>query len=161
MTVDDVRSLFAFNEWANDRTLTSIAQLSEEQFARHLGGSFPTIRDTAAHIVSAEWIWLRRWHGDSPAAVPDWLKAPTPAFLRQRLGEIEADRRAYLAGLSDRDLQTLLDYRRLNGEAFSKPLGHLLRHVVNHSTYHRGQIATMMRQVGGVPARTDLLDFDV
>ena len=159
MTVDDLLSLFAFNAWANARTLTSLGQLSDEQFTQRIGGSFPTIRDTAAHIASAEWIWLRRFHGDSPMAMPDWLTEPTLAVLRAKFQEIEEERQAYLRSLNDADLVQPLAYRRLNGEAFTKPLGHLLRHVVNHSTYHRGQIATMIRQVGGTPMGTDLLNF--
>jgi uncharacterized damage-inducible protein DinB len=159
MNVIEVVSLFAYNEWANNRMLSSVEQLTEEQFGRRLGGSFPTIRDTAAHIVSAEWIWLRRWHGESPTAAPEWATSPSAAVQRSKLREIETDRLAFLRALKDADLDRPLAYKRLNGESNSLPLGHLLRHVVNHSTYHRGQVATMIRQVGGTPASTDLLNF--
>ena len=159
MNVGDIHSLYAFTDWANDRTLTSIEQLSDEQFSRSIGGSFPTIRDTAGHIAAAEWIWMRRFHGESPMTWPAWLTEPTQAALRAKFDEIRTERSRYLSTLRESDLDTRLDYRRFNGDAQSKPIGHLLRHVVNHSTYHRGQIATMIRQVGGTPIGTDLLNF--
>ena len=68
MTLSDVLEHFAYNKWANDRTLDAIRPLTPEQLTRNLGSSFPSICETAAHIASAEWIWLRRWKGQSPAA---------------------------------------------------------------------------------------------
>ena len=159
MTIAEILSLFAYTEWANDRTWSSIERLTDEQFTRTLGGSFPTIRETAAHIVSSEWIWLQRWKGVSPTSAPEWIHEATAAGLRSRLREVESQRAAYLRSLGDADLQTPLAYRRLNGEPNSLPLAHVLQHVVNHSTYHRGQIATMIRQAGGTPVSTDLLNF--
>ena len=157
MTLADVQFLFAYNAWANDRMFTTLVALSDEQFTRSLGGSFPTIRDTAAHLVSAEWTWVRRWKGTSPRSFPEWASNATAATLREHLTEIEQQRASHLESLTDEDLGRTLSFTRFNGEESSLPFGQSLQHVVNHSTYHRGQIVTLLRQVGVTPVSTDLL----
>jgi uncharacterized damage-inducible protein DinB len=106
-----------------------------------------------------EWVWLRRWKGESPSALPEWATAPNPRILRQKLSEIEAERSAFLTSLGEQDMQRTVTYRNLKGEEWRYLLGDLLLHLANHSTYHRGQIATMLRQVGAKPLPTDLLVF--
>lgn len=159
MGVGEVHSLFAFNEWANARVFRAASELSPEQFTRHVTSSFPSIRDTLSHIVAAEWLWLRRWKAESPSSAPDWSVAPDLMTLQRALGDVEAERRAFLKSLRDQDLTQELVYRNLSGEEFRKVLGGLLTHLVNHSTYHRGQITTLFRQVGADPPATDFLLF--
>jgi uncharacterized damage-inducible protein DinB len=159
MNIAELKSFFAYNEWASARLLDAVAHLSEEQFMRNLSSSFPSIRDTFSHIVAVEWVWLRRWKGESPPALPEWATAPSPQVLRQKLSEVEAERSAFLVSLADQDVQQTITYRNLKGEEWRYLLAHLLLHLVNHSTYHRGQIATMLRQVGATPPPTDLLIF--
>jgi uncharacterized damage-inducible protein DinB len=159
MDIDDIRLLFAFDAWANARLLQTIAALSPEQYARPLGSSFASIRDTMAHIVAVEWLWLRRWHGESPSAMPQWAVSPEPAQLRTHLDALETERDRFLDGLTAADLQQVVSYRNLKGEHWAYPLGLQLVHVANHSTYHRGQLVTMCRQIGAPVPATDLLVF--
>jgi uncharacterized damage-inducible protein DinB len=159
MNSAELRSLFAYNEWANARLLGVVSDLSDEQFTRELASSFPSIRDTFSHIVAVEWVWLRRWKGESPSAVPDWATTPSPQILRKKLSEVEIERSTFLESLGEHDLQQTITYRNLKGEEWRYLLADLLLHLVNHSTYHRGQIATMLRQVGATPLPTDLLIF--
>ena len=70
MTPEEIRTLFAYDAWANGRTLDACAALTPEQFTRDLGSSFRSVRDTLAHILGAQWIWLERFHGRSPTALP-------------------------------------------------------------------------------------------
>jgi uncharacterized damage-inducible protein DinB len=77
--------------------------------------------------------------------------------LRATLSAVEQEREAFLGGLSDADLGRSISYRTLGGQTFSDPLGSLMKHVVNHSTYHRGQVVTQMRQLGHKPPSTDLI----
>src|SRR5204863_3385944 len=74
MTLTDALELFAYNKWANDRTLASLEPISPDRLARDLGSSLPTLIGTAAHIAGAEWVGLERWRGGSPTAQPDWTK---------------------------------------------------------------------------------------
>ena len=160
MNRDDVRSLFSYTEWANGRILESVRGLSEEQFTREIVSSFPSVRDTLAHIVMAEWIWLRRWLGESPMQRPEWaLSAPSLETIATHLEAVQDERRALLDRVTDEELQRPIDYRLMNGEAHSTPLGDLMTHVANHATYHRGQLTTMLRQIGVTPPSTDMIVF--
>jgi uncharacterized damage-inducible protein DinB len=159
MRVSDIRSLYAYNEWANARMFLAAAQLDQGAFVEPRGSSFSSIRDTLAHIATSEWVWLRRWRGESPATAPEWGSLERATALMQKLAEIEADRAAFLRGLTDDDIERPLSYRNLRGEEFTQPLVDQLVHVVNHSTYHRGQIATLSRQAGFPAPSTDLIVF--
>ena len=159
MTTGEVRELFGYAVWANGLTFEAASGLSEEQLRISIASSFPSVGGTLAHLVGAEWVWLRRWLGESPTGFPDWVSKPNLAELRAKLSAVEQERSAFLAGLGDPDLHRVISYRNLSGQAFSDPLGGLIRHVVNHSTYHRGQVATQLRQLGLKPPSTDLIVY--
>ena len=159
MTTPEIHSLFAYNQWANARIFDAAGLLSEELFARTIVSSFPSIRDTLAHIVAAEWLWLRRWKGESPSAYPEWTEAPALQPLRHVLTHIEAERAAFLATLDEPDLEQSISYRNFKGEQWTYTLGDMFLHLINHSTYHRGQVVTMLRQVGSAAPSSDLLLF--
>ena len=151
--------LFAYNDWANRRTFQSVQPVSADELARDLGSSFPSIHDTLVHILGAEWIWLQRWNGVSPKSLPGSDEITDLKAVRHRLTEVEEQRYRFLQGLSDDDLGKRIRYLNTKGEEWEYPLWEMLSHVVNHSTYHRGQIATMLRQLGHVPISTDMLYF--
>jgi uncharacterized damage-inducible protein DinB len=69
-TQPEISKLFAYNRWANARTLGPSSTLTAEEYGRTLGGSFPSVGETLAHIYAAEWIWLERWQGRSPRGLP-------------------------------------------------------------------------------------------
>jgi uncharacterized damage-inducible protein DinB len=159
MNLTDIRQLYAYTEWANERILESIRGLSEDQLTRTLESSFPTIRATMAHIVMAEWVWLQRWKGVSPTAVPEWARDAALETIEENLHAIEAERAALIASLDDDALQRELSYRKIDGTPHVHRIGDLMLHVANHSTYHRGQLTTMLRQVGAKPPSTDLIVY--
>jgi uncharacterized damage-inducible protein DinB len=154
---DELRELYAFNRWANARMLDAAAQLGEEQFTRDLGSSFGSLRDTLLHILSAEWIWLERWHGSSPNRLPEGWDSADLNVLRVLWRGVEERQSRFLEALDDSRLDEVLAYRTFAGDPYTSPLGQLLRHVVNHSSYHRGQAATLLRQLGVTPPATDLV----
>ncbi len=157
--LEEIRDLYAYNKWANERLLTASAALSEEQLTRDLRSSFPSVLATLTHILQAEWVWLERWTGNSPTGFPDAGNLGDTAALRQKWEEIEGRRQEFFAGLTDERLKEELRYRTIHGDEFRAPLWQLLRHVANHSTYHRGQVTTLLRQLGASPPSTDLVLF--
>lgn len=161
MNVEYFRRLFSYTEWANARMLEVVRGLSGEQFTRELVSSYPTIRDTLGHMIFAEWLWLQRWKGENPASRPDWTKQPSLETLDAQLREVERERAELLDSLTDEDVQRDLPYRSLAGDPLSAVLGDLMAHVVNHATYHRGQLTTMLRQVGATPPSTDFVNLFV
>jgi uncharacterized damage-inducible protein DinB len=158
MTPEEARSLYDYNSWANHRVLDACAPLTTEQFSRDLKSSFPSVRATLEHIMWAEWIWLGRWKGHSQTGQLGG-ELTDLAAIRARWNPIEADLQGFVRGLSTADLDRVVEYRNTKGQAFTNPMNQMLRHLVNHGTYHRGQVTMMLRQLGAAPATTDLIAF--
>jgi uncharacterized damage-inducible protein DinB len=157
VNVEDFAKLYSYNAWANHRTLDSCSTLSEAQFVQDLGSSFPSVRDTLVHLMLVEWVWLERWNGRHVNAWPPNSDFPNLAAVRGRWAEIERDLLAYVAGLKPEDVSRVIHHTTMAGVAQAQPLWQMLQHVVNHATYHRGQLATMLRQLKAKPAGTDLI----
>jgi uncharacterized damage-inducible protein DinB len=159
MNTEDFQLLYDFNAWANQRTLDACATLTPEQYARDLGSSFKSVRDTLAHVYGAQWIWLERWHGRAPTAFPVPADFPDLESTRRRFAEVDSNLVDFAASLNTGDIQRVVEFKTLAGQPFAQPLWQMLQHVANHSTYHRGQIATMLRQLGTKATSTDLIAF--
>jgi len=159
MNTEDFHLLYAYNSWANLRTLDSCASLSEEQFTRDLASSFRSARDTLVHIYGAQWVWLERWHGRSHGGLPSTTDFSNFEAVHRQLEEIDRSLIDYVDSLTNEDLQRVHNYKTTAGVAQAQPSWQMLHHVANHSTYHRGQVATMIRQLGAKPVSTDLILF--
>lgn len=157
--IDEIRELYAYNRWANRLILDAASRLSVDELARDLGSSFSSVGDTLAHILAAEWVWLERWRGRSPEAIPGFWGLGTLDEVRKAWAEVEDDQAALLTELGEADLTRRVAYRNTKGEPLEEAMGQMLRHVVNHSTYHRGQVVTMLRQLGAAAPSTDLILF--
>jgi uncharacterized damage-inducible protein DinB len=92
--------------------------------------------------------------------VLDPLQFADVESVRAALAEVARERTELVAGLSDADLETVVAYVNSKGEEWRYPLGRMMQHVANHSTYHRGQVVTMLRQLGASAPSTDLLYYD-
>jgi len=160
MPLDELRTLLDYHYWARDRVLAAASELTPEQLTRDMGNSFRSVRDTLVHIYSAEWNWYQRWRGSSPTAmlVPeDYPDIPT---LAAAWVSHEARVRHFVDALGDEGLEQWCDYRTMNGQAGTSTYAQMIRHVVNHASYHRGQVTTMLRQLGAAPAKSlDLIGF--
>lgn len=159
MSPDDIRALYDYNAWANQRALDSVAPLTVEQFTRPLGSSFASLRDTLAHIWGSQWVWLERFQGRSPAALPDVGQFPDLSTLRARWDDDEERLQKFVSSLTQEDLNRVISYRTMKFGEYRNPLWQSMQHMVNHSTYHRGQVATLLRQLDAKPISTDLMHF--
>lgn len=160
MNAKDFRTLFAYNTWANRRIVDACRALDPAKLGRSSGGSFGSIKDTLAHIAWAEWLWLERWQHRSPkqAALPD---ASDLSAIERVIDDVARGQQSFVAEISDDRLSERISYINIKGERWEYTLGQMLQHVVNHSTYHRGQIVTLLRQAGANGVSTDyLLYFD-
>ena len=159
MDIRFISELYRYNDWANEKTLAAASQLDNEKFARQLGSSFSSVRDTLVHILGAEWIWLERWNGRSQRALLAVSELPTLSLITARWKQVVEARNGFLQGLRPADLNAAVSYVNQKGETWSYPLWQQMVHVVNHSSYHRGQTATLLRQLGAQPVSTDLLVY--
>jgi uncharacterized damage-inducible protein DinB len=153
MTADDLKTMVDYHYWALDRLLGAVAALTPEQYNRDLGSSFKSIRETLTHLYAAEWAWYSRWQGQSPTALLPGDRFPDLTALTAAWHENEKNVRAFLdeaAGGVDR----IIEYTLLSGQAGASPIWQMVQHVVNHASYHRGQVTTMLRQLGAEPAKS-------
>jgi uncharacterized damage-inducible protein DinB len=153
MNIQDLQSMLDYHYWARDRLLDALEPLTPEQYKRDLGNSFRSIRDTLTHIYAAEWAWYSRWQGESPTSLVPTDRFPDLGALRKEWGEHEARMRAFVSGLNEAGSARVIEYKLLNGQPGASPIWQMVQHVVNHASYHRGQITTMLRQIGMAPAK--------
>jgi uncharacterized damage-inducible protein DinB len=152
-----LRNFFAFGRWANRKTLESVAALTPGEYARPVGGSFGSVQGTLVHIYGADWVWLERFHGRSPGSLPAGDELAPLEALAEKWREVEAGQEAYMSTLTQARLSEPLSYVAFSGDKFTRRLGDALLHLANHGTYHRGQVATLLRQLGHKPISTDFL----
>lgn len=158
MTKKYFQELAEFNLWANTTVCNWLEQINDEQWNREVISSFNSIQQTVLHVISAEKAWLERFK-KNPNIV--WLQNEFKGTKEEHIKlwkQTSANLKTFIDAFGENDLNTNLDFKRLNGEAFSMPYYQLFAHVVNHATYHRGQLVTMLRQVGFTKVgSTDLL----
>ena len=160
MNQQDLRTLLDYHYWARDRLLHALDALTPDQFTRDLGSSFKSVRDTVAHTYAAEWAWYERWNGHSPTALLPPDQFPNVASIRSAWTSHEAKMRAFVDALGEDGVNRVIDYKLLSGAEGSSPVWQMLQHVVNHASYHRGQVTTMLRQLGATPAKPmDMIAF--
>ncbi len=159
MNTKDFTTLFAFNAWANARTLQAVDSLPEEMLYVDLKNSFGSIHGTLVHLCGAEDIWLQRMTGADPGIFMKKEAYPSYESVKAKWRGVEEGWKQYMQGLTDGMLDRQLVFHNLKGEKVSQFIGQSLQHLVNHSTYHRGQITTMIRQSGGTPVGTDLIMY--
>ena len=146
-------------KWADDSMLAALSQASPDQIHQDRGSSFKSLFDTLNHVYLAELVWLTRVQGNPEAKLAD---LPAPADLKALAQAWPALHQTWIdwvGPLSTGDLQKTLTLRTAQGAEFPVPLWQIVLHMVNHGSYHRGQVATMLRQSGLKPPGTDLLTF--
>ncbi len=159
MKPEEIVALYEFDAWANHKTLETAAALTAEQFTRDLSSSYRSVRDTLVHIYLVEWVWLERLYGRSPTAFPAVDEFPDVATLKTRWADLEALQLQYARGLTQADLDEVMEYKTLSYGRGRNPRWQMMQHVVNHGSYHRGQVTTLLRQLGAKAVSTDLISF--
>jgi uncharacterized damage-inducible protein DinB len=155
----EMQQLFEYNAWANRRSLSVAEKLTLEQFLQPMGSSFSSVRDTLAHIYGVERVWLERFRGISPPAIPRADQFNDVASLRESWLKFEPELLTYVGGLSQYDLDRVMEYKTLRFGEYRNPLWQSMLHLINHGSYHRGQVTTLLRQHGVQPVLTDLIHY--
>ena len=149
-----------YHYWARDIILDAVTVLSHERFTTKVESSFTSLRDTVAHIYAADWIWYTRWVGESPASLIAPDQFPDATSIRTAWRELEGKVRPFVDNLGEDGVHRTFDYKLLSGAPDTAPFWQMLVHVVNHASYHRGQVTTLLRQLGATPPPpTDMIAF--
>jgi uncharacterized damage-inducible protein DinB len=148
-----------FTKWADDTTFAALSQASPDQVSQDRGSSFKSLLDTLNHVYLAEVVWLKRVQGQTETKLAD-LESPTDlGALGQAWPAVHKAWIDWSQSLSGEDWSKPLILRNSQGAEFMLPHWQLVLHLVNHGSYHRGQVATMLRQAGIKPPGTDLITF--
>jgi uncharacterized damage-inducible protein DinB len=160
MDLKDLRTLLDYHYWARDVIFDAVAPLTPEQFTRPVDSSFKSVRDTVAHIYAADWVWYTRWLGESPSSLIAYDTFPDVESIRKSWVDLEGKVRAFVEGLGEAGVSRVFEYKLLSGASGASLFSQMLAHVVNHGSYHRGQVTTLLRQLGAAPPRpTDMIAF--
>jgi uncharacterized damage-inducible protein DinB len=160
MSLALIRGLYDYHRWANRRLFDTATAAGEDLVSRDVGMqfSYTTIRRMFGHLYGADRIWMARWTGASLTTIPG-AEFATLASIRAPWDDVEREQRAFIEGLSEVDLERVIQYTNPEGKQFRALLGPLLQHVANHATHHRSEIATMLTMVSGSPPGTGLARF--
>ena len=158
--------LYEYDRWANNSVSQAVSTLRVEEFTRDLGGSFHSVRDVLLHMIASKWGWVTYWKEPSPsdAILADiWMQAailfqsdrfPDIETVGAKWAEVEKEQSQFVDTVTGESLKRMLP---LGTRLVS--LAHLMQHVAIHSTYHRGQVALMMRLLHAEPVATDFHVF--
>ncbi|HEY5917233.1 MAG TPA: DinB family protein [Chryseolinea sp.] len=150
----------AYNEWANTKIADVLREVEDQIFFQDNKSSFPSIAKTVLHIWDAQHIWVSRMQGSSLSKWPSASFKGSKDDSLNGLIESSSELSAFIRAKPKPFLSTLYAYKNLKGEPFENTYEDTLFHVVNHSTYHRGQIITMLRDAGlKVLPTTDLIHY--
>src|SRR3954464_4481246 len=121
MDLTDINHLFDYTEWANDLAMEAASRLSDDDRCRDVGISHQSIFGTLLHTAGAEWIWLERWQGRSPAKAEAWSMWTTAscadlAALKERWQTVIDRRTEYISGLDQERLDGELSFKLLSGD---------------------------------------------
>jgi uncharacterized damage-inducible protein DinB len=151
MTAQEARRHLRYSAWASRRVLDAVNALPEEQRGRDMGSSHGGLLGTLNHILFGDRIWIARMldttieRSSEPIEV-EWLA------VQKRWDD-------WASSVTDDDLAHVIAYKDLRGATRQSAASEIVMHVVNHATLHRGQVMSMLRQLGIAPPQTDLITF--
>lgn len=155
----NIAGLIEYNTWANAQVAGHIATLSKDLFVKEIGGSFPSMRATMAHMIDSDWLWLNRWKGIPLADVPVW-PSDNASMLNTQWQAIRDEMVSVAQTFIDRP-DTPVKFTTRAGKDFILPFQDIVFQVSHHGSYHRGQLANMIRIVGEKPVSTDYFLFAI
>jgi len=156
VSASTARELLLYMLWADRTMLGAVRPVSPEHLTREAGVSFGSLLGTMGHALSSQKVWLSRFLGQQLERRPTRDDYPDLPSWIQGWEETASQIEAFLAGLTDDQLAATIAWTDFSGVPHSRPLWQVLLHLVNHSTYHRGQVVSLLRQMGYPPPGTDL-----
>ncbi|GAA4333897.1 DinB family protein [Flaviaesturariibacter amylovorans] len=141
-------SYAGFNAWANGLLLDVLRPLPAELLDRELPSSFPSLRRTVLHLLDAESIWWQRLQLQERIVRPSETFEGDFDSLADALQSVDQQWLQWVQKANAHQLMHEFIYRDLRGQSQKSMVAYVLQHLINHGTYHRGQLVTLLRQVG-------------
>ena len=145
------RDMFEYVRWGDHQCLLAARTVADVEYYRDQQISHGSIHKLLVHMLAAQSLWLERFRGASPTKAEGLDELPARMDVEQRWPLVHAAMLDWVAHQSPSSLARNVTYRNTRGEQFSLPLASLMMHVIDHATYHRGQLSTMIKRAGGKP----------
>lgn len=148
-----------YNVWANKGIADFLKDKDQHLLDREIISSFSSIRKTIFHLADGQYVWLSRLKGISPMEWPSKNMKPEDAI--PSLVNTSTDYALLCTGKPETFWSEIITFNAMDGTEYKESVGNITMHLMNHSTFHRGQLVTMFRQVGfeGKMPRTDLIAY--
>jgi uncharacterized damage-inducible protein DinB len=159
MTLQEVKLLHAFNSWADNRILDAAMAMPADKAMQDMKSSHGSIHGTLVHLLASEKMWLSRWVGKPDPAFVSVADAPTMDDVKRIWVTVGFETAKFLSTLTDRKLLDYFTMKTSKGDTYKHTYSQTFQHMVDHCSYHRGQVAAMMRQQGIAPPTTGLINF--
>lgn len=160
MQIDQIKELYDYDHWANERLWQAVAGLNLDQLNMDMHNGIGSILATLLHMVSATWLWRTRWQGIMPTSMLTIADFPTLQSIHTRWQEEEGQLQRFLTTLHDEDLNRELRYVRMaSGQVFTEPLWKTMLHLINHQTQHRSEIAMQLTALNHSPGELGMSLF--
>jgi uncharacterized damage-inducible protein DinB len=153
------RQHLEFMKWAVDRFLAALEQVPQDSLVRDLGNSFQSLFGTLNHVYLAELVWLRRVTDEPNALIGNQPVPPDLSALAEAWPGLHRKWIDWSHSFTSEDWARPLVYSNQPGAESRVPFWQIVMHVTNHGSYHRGQVATLLRQSGIKPPGTDLITY--
>ncbi len=137
----------AYNLWANKRIIEQIKQLTDEQINKGIASSFPSLYKTLLHMMEVENVWWERLKLTEHTTPSGWFSGNFDE-LSKKLLQISQQWVDWVSNANEVNITHVFAYQNSKKEQFKQPVYEMLLHLFNHQTYHRGQLVTMLRQLG-------------
>lgn len=150
--------LFAYHKWATQEILSHIESFGDDIYRKEGSSSFSSIRETISHVITVEKLWLLRMTGiEKPPA--ETFQVESPAEAKEAFMLLHAEMELYFSSLSDSQWQEVMKFTNLKGKSFEEAREEMLFTFINHASYHRGQITSLLRQFGKPGIAVDYIYF--
>lgn len=158
MTAAEARTHIRYSGWASRKALDAALALPAEDQTKPMGVSHESILGTLGHIYMADRVWYKR-AVEPDLSMPAWNEKVPLETLTGDWQELQKRWETWADSLTDADMERVVSFKMLNGTSAEAPAVHVVLHVVNHATLHRGQVVGMLRQLGVKPPVTDLIFY--
>ncbi len=161
MTLESLlKDYTTYNLWVNKRIVQWLKTKPLDLMEREVPSSFPSLRATLIHIWAAEDVWLHRLQGTSPAEfISETFRGTNPELFDQLLQNSELFKN-FTHRQSEEFFDHTTEYKHINGQTYEQNNAEIIQHCMQHSTYHRGQIVTIARNLGLTdPPKTDFIEY--
>ena len=159
--MENISFLIDYHIWAHNKVLQQLQTITAEEWDAELGGSFPSLHKLCEHIITADYRWLQRWKGDAFAAIPETFVFTGYTQVAATWLPILDEMQTVSKHSFEMDATQPVNLITTKGAKYTLPFWQTVYQVVNHGTYHRGQITNMLRMLNKQPANTDILLFFV